>query len=496
MVTDQQVRRLKKLMQSEKTKSSAAAKAGMDEKTARKYEKVGKLPSEIAGEHTWRTREDPFAEVWDKIRTELEINPGLEAKTLFEYIQRIYPGQFQDGQLRTLQRKIKQWRALEGPEKEVYFEQEHKPGNLCQSDFTRMNDLGVTIGGVPFDHLLYHFVLTYSNWETSTICFSESFEALGQGLQNALWTLGGVPSTHQSDSLSAAVNKLDHPEEFTRRYAALLRHYKLTGRKSQPNSPNENGDVEQRHHRLKRAVDQALMLRGSRNFATRSAYEDFLQDICSRLNAGREKRFREELETLKRLPSKRFPAYKREEVRVTSGATIRAGKNTYSVHSRLIGEKVIVKLYAEHIEIWYAQRCVEKIPRLRGEGKHRIEYRNIIGWLVRKPGAFENYRYRRDLFPSSRFRVFYDSLIGRHTALKAAKEYLSVLYLAATEGESLVEQALECLLDISSPISAAAVKMVVTNWKTFSPRKSDVHIDEVELQSYDSLLSVLEKEAM
>jgi hypothetical protein len=153
-------------------------------------------------------------------------------------------------------------------------------------------------------------------------------------------------------------------------------------------------------------------------------------------------------------------------------------------------------LYAEHIEIWYAQRCVEKIPRLRGAGKHRIEYRHIIGWLVRKPGAFENYRYRRDLFPSSRFRVFYDGLTGRHTALKAAKEYLAVLYLAATEGESLVEQALECLLDIGSPISASEVKMVVTNWKTCSPRKSDVHIDEVALQSYDSLLTAVEKEAM
>lgn len=496
MVTDQQVRRLRKLMQSEKTKSSAAAKAGMDEKTARKYEKLGKLPSEIVGEHTWRTRKDPFADVWEQIRNELEINPGLEAKTLFEYIQRIYPGRFQDGQLRTLQRKIKQWRALEGPEKEVYFEQEHKPGNLCQSDFTCMNELGVTIGGDPFDHLLYHFVLTYSNWETGTVCFSESFEALNQGLQNALWTLGGVPATHQSDSLSAAVHKLDHPEEFTRRYSALLRHYNLTGRKSQPNSPNENGDVEQRHYRIKRAVDQALMLRGSRDFATRTAYKDFLQDIFSRLNAGRDKRFREELKILNRLPNKRFPAYKREEVRVSSGSTIRVGKNTYSVHSRLIGEKITVKLYAEHIEIWYAQRCVEKIPRLRGAGKHRIEYRHIIGWLVRKPGAFENYRYRRDLFPSSRFRVFYDGLTGRHTALKAAKEYLAVLYLAATEGESLVEQALECLLDIGSPISASEVKMVVTNWKTCSPRKSDVHIDEVALQSYDSLLTAVEKEAM
>ena len=234
MVTDAQVRRLMKLIQTEDMLTVAAAKAGMDEKTARKYRDAGQLPSQLQAEHTWRTRPDPFEEVWPGLKQMLELDDGLEAKTLFEYLQREDLGRFADGQLRTLQRRVKVWRALEGPAKETYFAQVHEPGRLCQSDFTHMTSLAITIQGCPFDHLLYHFVLTYSNWETASICFSESFEALISGLQDAVWELGGVPHSHQTDCLSAAVHKLDHPEAFTARYAALMRHYGLEGRKTNP----------------------------------------------------------------------------------------------------------------------------------------------------------------------------------------------------------------------------------------------------------------------
>ena len=442
----------------------------------------------------WRTREDPFEEVWEELGRKLKTNPGLEAKTLFDELQRRYPGRFADGQLRTLQRHVKRWRALEGSPKEVFFEQEHHPGKLCQSDFTSMNKLGITIAKAPFEHLLYHFVLTYSDWETGTLCFSESFEALNLGLQNALWELGGVPEAHQSDRLSAAVNKLDHPEEFTQRYAALLRRYGLKGRKTQANSPHENGDIEQRHYRFKKAVDQALMLRGSRDFESRKDYEGFLRQVFRQLNAGRKARFQEELKTLRRLPPQRFPAWRREDVRVSSGSTIRAGRNTYSVDSRLIGERVRVRLYCEHLEVWYAQKCVEKIPRLRGEGKHHIQYRHIIDWLVRKPGAFENYRYRADMFPSSHFRLVYDQLKAQHTVQKAAKEYLNILKLAAREGESLVEQALESFLELDGSISFSEVRMIVDNYKAAPAPAAQPSIETVDLKCYDGLL--VEKEAM
>jgi len=277
--------------------------------------------------------------------------PGFEAKTLFEYLQREYPGRFSDGQIRTFQRRVKNWRATEGPAREVFFPQVHKSGKLSQSDFTHMGELGITIGGVLFDHLIYHFVLIYSNWETGTICFSESFESLSDGLQKALWKLGGVPEAHQTDRLSTAVNKPENPEEFTQRYQGLLSHYRLTGRKTQPASPNENGDVEQRHHRFKRALDQALMLCGSRDFATRKEYEIFLEGLFAQLNSNRHDRFKEELAVLRPLPAKQLSACTKLTVGVGLSSTIRVKHNVYSVHSRLIREKVTVRLYAEHLEI-------------------------------------------------------------------------------------------------------------------------------------------------
>ena len=488
MVTDQQVRRLWRLMASEKTMAGAAAKAGMDEKTGRKYRDLGKLPSEVKAEHTWRTREDPFAEVWEELRAKLEINSGLEAKTLFEDLQRRDPGHFSDGQLRTLQRQVKTWRALEGPPKEVFFPQVYRPGELGESDFTDMGELAVTIQGQPFAHLIYHFVLPYSNWETGTICFSESFESLSEGLQNALWELGGVPRQHRTDRLSTAVHKTGHPEEFTRRYAALLQHHGLEGRKIQRAEPNENGDVEQRHYRFKRALEQALMLRGSRDFESREEYATFLGKLFDQLNAGRRERLAEELQVLRRLPQGRLEACKRMRVRVSPGSTISVDRNVYSVNSRLIGEQVEVRLYAEHLEVWYAQRRLESLPRLRGRGKHRIHYRHVIDWLVRKPGAFENYRYREDLFPTSRFRMAYDALGKRHTPARASQEYLRILHQAARESETGVDEALCLLIERGEPITVQAVDAIVRSGQ----RPADpvgITIPPVDLAAYDAILA-------
>lgn len=490
MVKDQQVRRLMKLNQIEKSLSIAAAKAGMSENTAHKYIRLGKLPSEYKQERTWRTRDDPFEEVWNKVKEKMESNHGLEAKTLFEWLQREYPGRYSDGQLRTLQRKIKQWRALEGPAKEVYFDQKHRPGKLCESDFSHMTKLGITIQGEPFKHLIYHFVLTYSNWETGTVCFSESFESLSEGLQNALWELGGVPKAHRTDRLSTAVHKADHPEEFTKRYVGLLKHYNMEGRKIQAASPHENGDIEQRHYRFKNALDQVLMLRGSRDFESRDEYDAFLRKLFSQLNAGRQKLLNHELKVLGLLPVRRLESCKRVRVRVGPSSTIRIQNNVYSVHSRLIDEWVDVRLYADYLEIWYAQKHIETIPRLRGEGKHFIQYRHIIDWLVRKPGAFENFRYREDLFPSSRFRMAFDFLKA-HNPSRANKEYLKILYLAAKETESGVDDALRWLIDQGQPITAETVEIIITSDKNI-PQATDVMVDDIDLRLYDTLLVAVE----
>lgn len=488
MVTDQQVRRMRKYHRSTGKLAVAAAKAGMSETTALKYLRSGLLPSESGlGGRTWRTRPDLFEGVWEEVSELLAVNPGLQGVTIFAHLQRRYPGRFQDGQVRTLQRRIKVWRATEGPGREVFFTQRYEPGELCESDFTDMSKLGVTIAGRRFDHLLYHFVLPYSNWETGTICFSESFESLSAGLQSALGELGGVPWAHRTDRLSTAVQKVGSRKEFTLRYEGLLGHYGLEGRAIQAGEAHENGDVEQSHYRLKQAVDQALMLRGSRDFEDRTSYAAFVRGVMKQRNTGRRERFEEELPVLRSLPRRRLETRRRLRVRVGQGSTIRVAKNVYSVHSRLIGEQVEVRLGAEDLEVWYAQRRVDQMPRLRGEGKHRINYRHVIDWLVRKPGAFEHYRYRDGLFPTSIFRMTYDAL--RETAgERASREYVSILYLAAREGEARVEAVLCGLMADDRPISSEAVKELVAVEGTV-PEVTDVVIDAVDLTGYDELLS-------
>jgi len=492
MVTDRHIQRLHHFDHQGWPKGQAAAKAGIDDKTARKYRRLGRLPSEVRMAHDWRTRPDPFADVWSQVEEQLTVNPGLEAQTLFAWLQRQYPGRFADGQLRTLQRRLKQWRALHGPAEEVFFTQVHQPGRLCASDFTHCTSLGITVNGQPFPHLLYHFVLTYSNWETGTLCFAESFESLSTGLQNALAELGGVPQVHRTDSLTAAVPPGGERHTFQKRYQGLLQHYSLQGQAINPTRSHENGDVEQSHRQFKRALDQALLLRGSRDFPSRGDYELFVRELFGQRNQGRVQRFQEERAVLRPLPAQRLDACKRVRVRVDRGSTIHVGGNTYSVASRLIGEWVEVRVHADHLDVWYAQKQVERLPRLRGRGKHRIEYRHVIDWLVRKPGAFADYCYRDDLFPSSRFRLAYDRLRAQQPE-RAAKEYLQILHLAAKESESGVEAVLERLSAGDGRLSAALVLEEL--------RKHDkplsvtaVTVAAVDLRQYDALLEGTEAE--
>ena len=486
MVQDRQVRKLYMLKTREETLEAAAIKSGMDEKTARKYLRSGKLPSQSKIPHTWKTRKDPFAEVWEDVRKSLGKAPGLEAKTIFEDLQRTYEGVFADGQLRTLQRKVKRWRALEGPGQETFFPQIHEPGDLGEMDFTSMNGLRITLGGLQFDHLVFHFVLTYSNWDTGTICFSESFESLSSGLQNALWELGGVPRKIRTDQLSAAVHQECREEEFTPRYRALLRHYGTEGAKIRAHEAHENGDVEQGHNQFKRAVDQELLLRGSRDFSSREEYAAFLRMIFARGNRGRQARLEEELRVLRRLPERRLDDFREIKVRVGPSSTIRAAHNTYSVSSRLIGEVVTVRLSGESLGILYGQTEVARIPRLRGENGHKINYRHIIDGLVRKPGAFEHYRYREDLFPTTRFRMAYD-VLKETTPSRAVKDYLEILHLAAHESETQVDDALRALFDAEAEISADVVKMILAS-KTPAIEATQVEVHQIPLQSYDELL--------
>jgi hypothetical protein len=492
MVKDEQVKGLMKFMSSGSPLSTAAMKSGMSEPTARKYRKVGRLPSQIRSPHDWRTRPDPFGDIWgQEIEPLLKDNPGLEAKTLFQSLQEKHPDRFSDGQLRTMQRRFREWRALHGEAQEVFFPQLHRPGELGSSDFTEMNSLGVTIQGKRFKHLLYHFVLTYSNWEDGTVCFAESFESLAEGLQNALWKLGAVPARHRTDCLTAAVNNLKDVREFTARYQGLLSHYAMAGQHTNPASGNENGDVEQRNYRFKRAVEQALLLRGSRDFESRAEYECFLSVLLEKVNRGRQQRLAEEMPRLGALPAMRLPVYvELRGVPVSGASTIRVRLNVYSVHSRLIGEHIDAHLHADHIDVYYNKTFVERLPRLSGRGGHEINYRHIIDWLVRKPGAFADYRYQADLFPTSNFRIAYD-MLREHDPRNAEREYVKILYCAARHSEELTGRALEHLIAkgaLSSHLEVEQLVQWLLQQQTLPPPLGSV--EAVELSEYDRLLTV------
>jgi transposase len=395
--TDAHVQELRKALLRGASRAQAALRADMDRKTARKYRDQPELPSPGRRPRTWRTRADPLAALWPQLEELLGREPGLQAKTLLEWLQREHPGPPWERSRRTLERRGRPWRAQHGPAKEVFFAQVHEPGRWGASDFSHMDALGVTIQGQPFPHLVYHFVLTYSNWEHVSVCFSESFASLSEGLQNALGELGGVPQRHRTDRMTLAVHHEGSAEQYTATYRALLAHYGLEPEATKPASGHENGDCEHGHRRFKEAVEQALLLRGSRDFASRAAYRRFLHELAARRNAGRQEKLAAERACLRPLPAARLEAVERQRVKVSRGSTIRVKHHTYSVPTRLMGEAVEVRVGAEQVEVWYAGALVQTMERLRGQDKHHIDYRHISSWLVRKPGAFARYVYREDL---------------------------------------------------------------------------------------------------
>lgn len=464
------------------TLDRAAIKAGMSENTARRY-RNGAEPKGSRARRTYRTRTDPFEGVWPEVEKMLEAAPGLEAKTILVRLCERPGSTFSDGQLRTLQRKIKRWRAEHGPHKEVMFPQQHRPGEYAQSDFTSMNDLAITIDGEPFEHLVYHFVLPYSQWETGMVCFSESFETLIGGFQRAVAELGRVPHKHRTDNLSAATHELkDGRRAFNQRYLGAMAHYGVEADRNTPGRAHENGSVEQAHYRFKRAVEQALLMRGTREFAGRSSYEAFLGEIFAARNKRRMK-LGDDLRGMNELPPMRIEDFRRERVTVTRFSTIRAADNTYSVSSRLIGEMVDLRLYAETIEVWHGERLVASMDRQRGRGNVAVDYRHVIWSLVRKPGAFARYRYREALFPTLTFRRAYDTLSER-LGSAADLEYVRILHLAASTSEVAVEAALEELLGRTELRDYAQVRAAAAPEPIEVPSSA---IDPPDLHAYDAI---------
>jgi hypothetical protein len=472
----------------------AAMKADMHRETARKYVAAGKLPSEMPVVRDWRTRPDPFEEHWAEIEARLRDTPELEAKTLFELLQEAHPGRYDAGQLRTLQRRIKRWRAAHGPEQEIILAQQHRPGEAAQTDFTHATELAVTIAGQVFVHLLCVVVLPYSNWQWATVCLSESMAALRRGVQRALFQLGRVPRYHQTDCSTAATHKIpadqvayveDGKRPFNAEYVALMRHFGMTPRTTAVGAKEQNGDVEAGNGVLKRRLEQALLVRGSRDFESVDAWQDFIDGVLRKANAHRGRRVGEDLAAMRELSVRKLPEYVEEDVRVSDWSTVRVKHCAYSVPSRLIGEWVRVQIFEDKIEVRYADELQLACERLLGRNRRRIDYRHVIWSLVRKPGAFARYVYRDEMFPQLVFRKAYDAIQEVQAGTRGDLEYLRILHLAASTMETDVAAALALLLGDGKAITAEAVKELISSSTIEVPALAPATVD---LTEYDTLL--------
>ncbi len=491
-ITDHQVTKYKKLRINHH-QEVAAAKVGISVASARRIESQAALPSQRPLRH-WRTRPDPLAEVWsDEIVPLLQAQPALMAVTVLEELERRHPDRFDPSVLRTLQRRLRQWRAVHGEEHQLFFAQEHPPGRLGLSDFTVADELGVQVAGAVLSHRLYQFTLAHSGWRhVAVVLGGESFQALSSGLQAALWEAGGVPEEHRTDSLSAAFNNLAEHEELTRRYEELIGHYGMRASRNNPGQSHENGAIESRQGSLKVALDQALLLRGSRAFDALPDYERFVAEVARRLNARRAQAFEGERAHLRPLPARRTVDFEEVDARVSKFGVFTVRGVLYSVPSRLVGHRLKVRLFRAHLEAWLGGVKVFECERLyrRSTNDHprRIDWRHMLPSLKRKPGAFARWVLRDAMFPRSEYAQAWER-IRRHLPERAACR-LMVDLLDLADRANVVTELAAVLNDLHERNELPDIGRL---GERFAPRP--VHIPEVQVRLpaatvYDELLEV------
>jgi hypothetical protein len=417
-----------------------------------------------------------------------EAAPTLEAKTVFDYLCEKNPDAYHEGQLRTFQRHVREWRALSGPPKLVFFPQEHRPGEAMQTDFTHLGELRLTVCGEAVREILCHQVLPYSNWEWGTLCLSESLLALRRGMQTALFELGRAPEFHQTDNSTSATHRLDSGKrDFNEDYVRLVKHFKMKVRRTAVGQKEQNGDIEAANGALKRALEQRLLIRGSRDFGSNEELESWIQEAMRKRNQLRRERIGIEMRKMRQLDVKRLAEYDEIRCRVTKASTITVKKNTYSVPSRLIGEHVHVRISERMIEVRFKGKIQLSCDRLIGEGKACIDYRHIIWTLVRKPDAFARYRHRESMFPSLVFRQAYDDLVKAYgVGRRADLSYLKLLHLSAATMECEIQIALELLQEAGEVPDGDSVKRLVGDDKIDVPDMAPL---EADLRIYDELLT-------
>jgi len=479
--------------------AQAAAKAAISERSGRTLETNDTwVPAGQRPGRRYRTREDPFAAVWaDEVLPLLQASPGLQATTILGELQERHPGAYPDKLLRTLQRRLRQWKALEGPEQEVYFPQRVEPGWQMLCDFTVMDSLGVQVAGEPLSHRLAHVRLRYSGWfYVEVVLGGESYTALASALVNAATMFGGVPQTLRTDSLSAAfANRAVAVEDDARQaFAALCAHYGLESTRNNRGESHENGGIESPNGHFKTKVDQALLLRGSRDFATLDAYREFIAAIMAKANARLSAEIAKERPYLRPLPAHAGTVYSVRSARVSGNSTIDVARCTYSVPSRLKGHQLTVHLFDDHIECFLGTVPVYQAERVHPASHTRrvyqIDYRHVIASLVRKPGALRGLSYRDALHPDATFRAAWEHIDASCDQQQAARTYLEYLRLAALHGEDVVRAHLEAALAGAEPFDPWAWERTVNLQTPQTPQDAGQTIRHAVPSDYDALLAL------
>ncbi len=477
------------------SQDTAAAKAGISERTGRRIESQTHQPK-CKLPRTYRTRTDPLENIWESdLLPRLETEPKLKPKTLYLHIMRTYPGEYQSTILRTLQRRVKQWKLLEGPSQEVMFTQNHPIGQQGISDFTHFKQATITILGEPLKHMLYHYRLAFSGWRYAKVILGgESFTALSEGLQDAFFQSGGVPNEHRTDSLAAAYKNLTKEEQsdLTRNYKELCEHYHLEPTRNNRGKGHENGSIESPHGHLKNRLYQQMLLQGSFDFESIEAYQTFVNTIVNELNQEKKDKFEQEKRQLHALPTHRFQAFSHVVAPVTTQSTITIRCVLYSVPSRLIGSTLTCHLYDDRIEAYVGYHKTTELPRIYAPNQsirrtHCIDYRHIIESLVKKPGAFKNCSYRDEILPNDHYRELFAQMKERIGIDLACKMMVTALYLAhSLNKETEIEHYLSKRLEQPQPFTLKQLQDAYVHFPSIEIKPASTLA--ITAKDYDHLL--------
>ena len=498
-ITQQQVKLYMKHRSSNNlTQEASAAKAGISVKSAHTIDHGFHYTQQVKKERNYKTRKSSLDTVWEsELVPMLEDNPSLQPSSLFIYLERTYVNEtgepiYSQACLRTLQRKVAHWQAKHGPAKDIIIPQNHIPGEQALSDFTHMNKLNIKIASIPFKHMLYHFRLVYSKWSyIKVIQGGESFQALSEGLQEALLHLGGSPKEHRTDSLAAAYknNKSDTKDDLTNRYEALCGFYSMNPTRNNKGVSHENGSVESAHGHFKNRVKQELILRGSHDFKSVEIYEEWLQSILLNSNKRNSRNFSLEKQALQPLPIHKTMDYELISTKISNLSIIIVKNMTYSVPSKLAGHTLTLHIYQKIIEGYLGGQKILTLERKYQSDqatRYVIDYKHIIDAFIRKPKAFRFCKYRDELLPNEIYRQIWQHLDATESKDVASKIMLRLLKLASQYNcEYNLGQKIQELINSKATINIAKIEQ---NFNMSHPKLPNVSCKQHSLGQYDQYI--------